>query len=450
MVLQPPRFIVTALIVFVAAFVLGVGTLLTGDPAASRARFSRGPGPAQRSGEDDGFSITLSSPRDPYLIGRQTIAVHPTLPSGDAIAQVDFFVDGRLVHTGLREPFTCEAEFGEEIRRHMIVVRALTRGGRRANVSFVSRSGDLSGTAARPIVTVPAVVRDAAGRPVDGLSVSDFTLLENGERQRIVHFTSDPTPTSIALAVRAAGPEGEGRTALLRGAGALVEALPAYHALGAVEPGDGTALQGTGAARPGETARTASVMFLYNREAFAQQLGASAAGAAPAGAAPADDDGGIEWMGRALSAAASGLRTRAGARVLIILVAPPPEPPAPDGEEAEAGPGKPPAKGSPASLVLQAAVEDLKRCRVVLHAVVLGGDVAPLRQVADETGGEFVAAASPAEVEHACRRIAESLLHQYALSYAPENPERKGWRSIELRINRPDLLVSALRGYSTD
>jgi hypothetical protein len=449
---HPPRYVATAFIVFVAAFVLGVGTLLTGDPAASRARGSGGHGSAQRSGEDDGFSMTLSSPRDPYLIGRQTIAVHPTLPSGDAIAQVDFFVDGRLVHTGLREPFACEAEFGEEIRRHTIVVRALTRGGRRAKVSFVSRSGDLVGTAARPIVTVPVIVRDAAGHPVDGLSVSDFTLLENGERQRIVHFTSDPAPTSIALAIRAAGPEGEGRAALLRGAGALVEALPAYHALGAVESTVAAVAPARGTGRAGERPRPVGVTFFYSREAFARQLSAASDGAVAAGSAPSGAEGGVEWMGQALSAAASGLNARSGARVLVILAAvPPPAPsPAPEGEEAEAAPEKRPAKPSPEAQALQAALDDLKRSRVVLHAVVLGGDIATLRQVADETGGDFVAAASPEEVEHACRRIAESLLHQYALSYAPENPERKGWRTIELRISRPDLLVGALRGYSTD
>ena len=65
--------------------------------------------------------------------------------------------------------------------------------------------------------------------------------------------------------------------------------------------------------------------------------------------------------------------------------------------------------------------------------------------MAEETGGEFVVIASAGEVESACRRLSESLQHQYLLSYAPANPEREGWRAIELRPRAPELVVRARR-----
>src|SRR6058998_3846474 len=144
MFLERGRFIAVG--VFAAALLVGLGELLTEAPREA-SRSPQSTGAPQRSGDDGGFSIVLARPRDPYLVGRQKITIDPTVPAGDAIAQVDFFIDGRLVHT--------------------IVVTALTGGGRRAKVSFVSRSTDLSDSASRPIVIIPAVVRDATGRIFD-------------------------------------------------------------------------------------------------------------------------------------------------------------------------------------------------------------------------------------------------------------------------------------------
>ncbi|MEK7284091.1 MAG: hypothetical protein AAB249_09795, partial [Acidobacteriota bacterium] len=95
------------------------------------------------------------------------------------------------------------------------------------------------------------------------------------------------------------------------------------------------------------------------------------------------------------------------------------------------------------------ALESFRKAGATLHVVVLGGaDGFPftsLRKVAEETGGEFVVAASAADVEDTCRRLSESLQHQYLLSYAPANPDREGWRSIELRPRPPGLVVQARR-----
>jgi VWFA-related protein len=48
-------------------------------------------------------------------------------------------------------------------------------------------------------VLVPVTVKDSGGHMVDGLLPSDFTVLEDGKKQDLKFFTSDPFPLSAAV-----------------------------------------------------------------------------------------------------------------------------------------------------------------------------------------------------------------------------------------------------------
>lgn len=48
-------------------------------------------------------------------------------------------------------------------------------------------------------VQVPVLVKDSNGRRVDGLLAKDFTVLENGKKQTLSYFTSDPFELSVAV-----------------------------------------------------------------------------------------------------------------------------------------------------------------------------------------------------------------------------------------------------------
>ncbi|HKH99790.1 MAG TPA: VWA domain-containing protein [Candidatus Sulfotelmatobacter sp.] len=48
-------------------------------------------------------------------------------------------------------------------------------------------------------VQVPVTVKFTDGRPVDGLGPKDFTVLENGKKQTLSFFTSDPFQLSVAV-----------------------------------------------------------------------------------------------------------------------------------------------------------------------------------------------------------------------------------------------------------
>jgi hypothetical protein len=473
-ILRQGRFVAVAAVVVFAAFFFGLGTFLTGAQPPAKPQPGGHASAAQRSGDDDGFSMTLAEPREHYLVGIRRIVIEPTLPPGDNVAGVDFFVDGRLVATDRRAPFATEIDFGSEIKRHTIIVTAQTAGGRHAKVSFISRAADLSGDPAVPIALVPAIVRDAAGRFVDGLSVGDFVLLENGRPTPILHFDNEPIPQSIVVGVDADATE-EARDALRRGALGLADSLLSFDSLALLEVGSLTAagsdarprpkpsIQIAGIGRPAGSVpglsgpqgpAEAALEFSYDRlrlESWLAGMGSTS-----------DRRGGS--LASVFATATRGLLARPRGRILFLLLAgdtpligpPAPEEAAPPARETAAPAAPAPSVHAPAAsaqaappATLPEAIESFRKTGATLFVVVAGRaeGVAfkSLQRVAEESGGEYLVVESAPDVESACRRMSESLQHQYLITYAPANAEREGWRSIELRSRVPEHVVQARR-----
>jgi VWFA-related protein len=55
------------------------------------------------------------------------------------------------------------------------------------------------------LVSVPAVVTDRSGHPLAGLRIDNFTLLEDGQPQRLTNFATTETPFEIALLLDTSG-----------------------------------------------------------------------------------------------------------------------------------------------------------------------------------------------------------------------------------------------------
>ena len=72
-----------------------------------------------------------------------------------------------------------------------------------------------------------------------------------------------------------------------------------------------------------------------------------------------------------------------------------------------------------------------------------------LKNFAEKTGGRFVATPGGVAMREAFKRIVEELGGQYTITYQPTNTLKDGkWRSIEVRISRPNLTIRARKGYN--
>ncbi|HUD73404.1 MAG TPA: hypothetical protein VMQ62_15710 [Dongiaceae bacterium] len=359
-------------------------------------------GAASRSEDDRGFSILLTSPSEAFLAGTRTLHIEAIIPRGDRMEQVDFFLDGRLLATDRKEPYETEADFGRDIRRHTVEVRATTHAGRRARVTLISRSADMAEGAVVKVIAIPVVAFRSESDYLDDLGVSDILVTEDGAPRDLIQFAPGPFPASIAVVLGAGGDDWHDLAA---------EAARFAHAL--PDP-DAVALVDAPLGGP-EAIATA---FSFDRSAVADRLAASAA-PAPGG------------LAARIGAAATALGGRRGPRVLLVLLT-----------GAESGSA---ALEDPSAAALETALET----GVVVYAVALGPDETAvpeaLRDAADRSGGAVHAAAETAGFSRALQEVAAELRHRYLLAFTPAEEARSGWRAVRVRLRGHEGGVRAPR-----
>jgi Ca-activated chloride channel family protein len=75
------------------------------------------------------------------------------------------------------------------------------------------------------LVSVPAVVTDAGGRPLSGLRAENFRLVEDGQAQTISNFGTTETPFEIALLLDTSGSTREDVVLIRQAANSFIQAL---------------------------------------------------------------------------------------------------------------------------------------------------------------------------------------------------------------------------------
>ena len=75
------------------------------------------------------------------------------------------------------------------------------------------------------LVSVPAVVTDRTGHPITGLKLDNFTVLEDGQPQRLTNFATAETPFEIALLLDTSGSTRDDLGLIRDAAKAFVRAL---------------------------------------------------------------------------------------------------------------------------------------------------------------------------------------------------------------------------------
>jgi len=303
-------------------------------------------------------------------------------------------------------------------------------------------------------VTVPVTVKDNQGNLVAGLTYQDFSVLENGVAQKLSFFTSDPLPLSAAVIVDTDLPA-DTMKKINESLPALVGAFSQYDEVGLYTYSHSVKQVSTFAGAANIPTTTLAEMKREGRGAAAPIGGPLASGPSinghpavpgtmnPAQTAPPPE---LHVLNDAVLKAAQDLARRGRDRRKIIFVVS-------DGRE----------------LGSQAHYDEVKRVLLTYNISVyaLGVDMASvpiydrlnriripglgygdlLPKYVSDTAGQGYAEFDRASIEQAYNRLLDMARNQYTLGYYTKASPSSSFRTIEVKVHRPNLVVFARDGY---
>jgi VWFA-related protein len=269
------------------------------------------------------------------------------------------------------------------------------------------------------LVTIQASVRDARGRAVGGLTLTDFEVRDNGQLRPILSLRSErQSPLSVAILVDMSGS--------MRIDPKIAMARQAYDSvLSQLREGQD------------EVALFAFDASLHERHDFTNDL------AALHGALGEFEAFGTTSLYDATAATARRLAARSAPRKAIIVLT--------DGMDTSSTLTARDVSGLASSIdvpvFVVATVPSLDQ-RVMMEATGRSGpsEAADLRDLAEWTGGQFVFASTFTETVTAASNLIDDLRQQYVLAIEAANGGE--WRRLDVRVvRRPSTTVKARSGY---
>jgi Ca-activated chloride channel family protein len=287
-------------------------------------------------------------------------------------------------------------------------------------VSLVQEPSRTTFTGGVDLVTMNVLVQDRDGRPVAGLSRSDFEVFDAGARCGIVQFRSDTAPITLAMLIDVSGS--------MDVASKWAEAREVVGHIGSwVEPGrDSMALFAFDTRLqelqpfttiPSEVTRQLDALRPFGStslyDAIAQTARRLVGLGGPRRAVVVVTDG-MDNSSRLTPAEVSGIASSIDVPVYVIAVLSRIDQPAKESSPDRAVPG----------------------------AVV---DTGALQKLANWTGGRAFLTSAPAQASLAARQIVTELRHQYLIAFEPS--AQAGWHPLAVRTRNKNLVVRARSGY---
>lgn len=318
--------------------------------------------------------------------------------------ELNVFADGRKIGRIQAPPWGISWNAGTTLQPHEVTV-ALVRGGREIATAHVrTRSVGFSSTAKADVVSVAPIVTDRSGRYVPGLTVKNFTVFDDGQVRRIETFDATDSPLSAVLVLDVSG------SMLFK----IEEARRAAHAfVDALKPEDEVALLTFNSTTVGWVDFTRQRQPIHEAIDAAHTEGETAL---------------YDATGQALRRLKPLKRRKA-----VVLFT--------DGED------------NRSRLSVDQVIGIARASEVSIYSVAQGLDErttlrAFLDQLADQTGGRSYFIGSIGKLSDAFRKILRELKSQYFLTYTPRpGSRRRTWHRIEIRVDRPGLVVRARKEY---
>jgi VWFA-related protein len=391
-------------------------------PAFSTPDPPEGSNPAPEPEPPDPVVVRFVEPAAHGLILGETRIVVEALTSADAsIVDVRVYADGALLTVLETPPYSFSWNAGTHFLRRILRAVATDSAGRSGEAVLVVRPLYIGQYEEVRLVNVFATVRNRKGRAVRDLSKDDFIVLEDGVPQNMSHFTSAHVPLTVAL---------------------LIDASNSMNLGGKIDLARRAAEDFVKRADPED-----HLMVLhFNDELLGMDRPAADTQRLKEAIEAIEAEGGTALYD-AIYRTAGHLVGADGRRAIVLLS---------DGRDQAL------ADNEPGSLHLfEEALEKAHRSEVAIYAIGLGRHlekemdlrrVRSLREILEtlavQTGGRPYFPGRARQLSGIYREIAEDLKTQYTLAYSPTNRARDGrWRSITVRVKRPELQVDARAGY---
>ena len=270
------------------------------------------------------------------------------------------------------------------------------------------------------LVSVAAVVRDRKGRFVSDLSREDFIVVEGGEPRKIIGFEAERNgPVKLAVLFDISG-------SMRVGSRAVDARQAARHLFSALKPGDQAALFSF------DTRLDRVHGFTTD---FAKLESAIETVEAPYGQTSLYDA--IAETAKSVAAEA-GTNGRLPQRAAVVVLT--------DGVDTKSRLSAPQVSGIASSIdvpvyvvAVMAPIDD--PARLEEENVISGA----LKDLSMWTGGELFVASAPAHASLASRQIVDELRNQYLLAF--QASDRQGWKPLEIKSRKKNLVVRARSGY---
>jgi Ca-activated chloride channel family protein len=272
------------------------------------------------------------------------------------------------------------------------------------------------------LVNLTVSVFDSKGRPLTGLSASDFEVFEDGVPQTVAHAGAEEVPFNLALLLDLSG-------STLRDRAAMKEAAKRF--LGVARPHD----------------RVAVYALAYDVFQVISPLTTDRARLEALIDAIPEVGGGTPLYDTIALAYAQEFRRRPAERNALIVIS--------DGVDNRLHEPRAPAAVSFPDLVEAVAAMNMLIYPVFLDPFTRVPPPAGAKRarenmswLARTSGGRLFPARSLAELEPVYALVAEELRSVYSLAYYPKNQKFDGaWRKVQVKVKRPHVEVRTRAGY---
>ena len=354
------------------------------------------------------FAVRLIEPRPGrFYVESLRAAAAVDVPEGESFEKLELYLDDRLMTTLYQPPFAQPILLPRAGALHVVRAVAYLAGGNASEDAVVINAPDFSESMKVRFVELYTTVLDGRGRPVEGLSREDFTVLEEGKAWELARFervVDQPIWTGVLIDTSSSMVEELD--------GAVRAALSFFHTV--MTPKDRASVI-TFAERP-----SLAVPFTSDPEVLAGGV----AGLTAAGETALYD------------ALVYGLYTMSGIsgqRALIVLS---------DGEDVRSRFG------------FEDAIDYARRTGVALYTVGINLGTrqqevrSKLQRLASETGGLSFLVDGSGSFERVYKAIEAELRSQYLLAYQISTAtDDDRFRQVEVRMSDPSLTAKTVRGY---